>query len=179
MLPVRLFGLAVCALTLVACSGAGPVVPTPDPVPTGPLHPEYETFDASGYNAQPVLDVQIVHDVPARLMAGRVDVPGRTPAPAPTPQPQEVDGFRIQVFESVDGNAARRIRDQAIAWWESAQNQPGAPSRLEVVLPYLQPHYKVRMGAFETQDEADRALPFIQRQYRGAFVVPDRVTIFR
>ena len=166
------------ALGLTACSGSGPVDPGPTPLdPTGPQTPAYETFDPTGFDAAPSPRVEVVHDVPASVMAGRVRVPGQTTPQSP--QPQQVDGFRIQIFESTSGQAARRIRDQAATWWETARSQSGAPARLDIIMPYTQPHYKVRVGAFATQDDADRVLGFVQRQYPAAFIVPDRVTVYR
>ena len=47
--------------------------------------------------------VEVVHDVPAAVMQGRVVVPTRAGAPAPSapapaePSPRQVEGFRVQV----------------------------------------------------------------------------------
>lgn len=177
------FAVALAVLpALAACSGTGPVTDGPTDGPgTDPVtiadYPAYESFDASGFNAAPPARVEIVHDVPARTMQGTVDVPGSASGPTSERQPREVDGFRIQVGRSEDRQTAERIRAAVLGWWEDAQSQAGAPENLEVIVAYVQPHYRVRVGAFEFQREADAALPFIRREYPDAFIVPDRVTV--
>ncbi|HYE96623.1 MAG TPA: SPOR domain-containing protein [Rubricoccaceae bacterium] len=166
------------ALFLAACSGpreaTGPSGPNPPP-DRGPAPPAYETFDPTGYDAEPAPPAQIVqHDVPARLMRGRVVVPGQD-----VPRgPRTVEGFRIQVFTTEDRAAAERVREEAEGWWSSARMQPGAPSApFEVDIEYQQPYYRVRLFGFEYRGEADAALPFVRRRYDTAFIVPDDVTI--
>lgn len=180
------FVALLAALTLSACSGLGSTAPDPGPAaPTDTLavaYPAYETFDPAGYDADPDVPGEVVHDVPAAVMAGRVDVPGGagTPAPAPQePQAQQVDGYRVQIFSSASRDAAENVRSQAVDWWEGAQSSPGAPRSMEVLVAYLQPYYRVRMGAFATREEAEAALALVRRQYPEAFLVPDLVTVMR
>ena len=151
----------------------------PNATPDGPVagYPAYETFDPSGYDAAPPAQVEIVHDVPARTMQGTVQLPGTVAAPTTEGQPRDVEGFRIQVGRSEDRATAERLREAVLSWWQDASRQPGAPRQLDVVVAYVQPHYRVRVGAFEFQDEAEAALDFIRREYTGAFIVPDRVTV--
>ena len=165
---------------LAACSGSGPIADDPadgpDPVTVG-TYPAYEDFDPTGYDAQPPPRRDVAHDVPARTMEGTVSVPGSVTGPTSERQPRDVDGFRIQVGRSEDRQTAERIRGAVVSWWEDAQTRPGAPASLEVVVAYVQPHYRVRVGAFEFQREADAALSFVRREYPDAFIVPDRVTV--
>ncbi len=179
--------LALAAvLTLSACSGLGPAGPAqgpeaPSETPAA-THPAYETFDPSGYDVEPrAVPATVIHDVPAAVMAGRVVVPGgNAPAPAPTePQPVQVEGFRVQIFSGSTRAAAERVREDAVRWWERAQSQAGAPRTLEAVVAYLQPYYRVRLGAFATREEADAALALVRQQYPEAFLVPDTVTVMR
>ncbi|OZC02294.1 SPOR domain-containing protein [Rubricoccus marinus] len=176
--------LALLALlpVLAACSGSGPIADGgdgPDAGPEAPVagFPSYETFDPSAYNAEPPPRVTIEHDVPARTMEGTVQLPGTVAAPTNEGQPREVEGFRIHIGRSEDRQSAERIRDAAAAWWRDARNRPGAPRNLEIVVAYVQPYYRVRVGAFEFQEDADDALEFVRRQYGNAFIVPDRVTV--
>ncbi|HLT48733.1 MAG TPA: SPOR domain-containing protein [Rubricoccaceae bacterium] len=167
--------LCLLALLLAACSGpagpSGPVGPEEPPPPDRPAYPAYETFDPSGYDAQPsAAPAAVEHDVPPRLMEGRVDVPGQTGE-------RVVDGFRIQVFSSDSRDAAERVRSEAAAWWREVRGTAGAPSDLTPDVAYLQPYYRVRLGAFEFRDEAERALAFVRARWPEAFVVPDRVVI--
>ena len=177
--------LLVALLVLPACSGLRPVDTEPEPGPATetptPSYPAYETFDPAGLDAQPNVTVEVVHDVPARVMQGRVVVPdGSASAPAPSePVPVQVDGYRVQVFTSASRDAAESLRNQALRWWEGARSRPGAPQSLEAIVSYRQPYYKVQLGAFATREEADAALALVRRQYPEAFVVPDLVTVLR
>lgn len=173
-------------LSLSACSAFGPGGPAPveeetplevDPVPG---YPVYETFDASGYDVDPVVQTEIVHDVSARVMEGRVVVPDQAGPPTPTePQARQVEGFRVQVFTSSNRDTAERVRSEAVRWWEGAQSSPGAPATMEVIVGYQQPYYRVRMGAFATRAQADEALILVRSRYPEAFLVPDLVTVIQ
>ena len=176
--------LLAVGVFVAGCSGLGPA--GPDPGPDGPdapepTYPAYETFDPAGYDAEPArAPSTVVHDVPASVMAGRVNVPGGTTAPPPSePQATQVEGFRVQVFTSVSRDAAERVRGEAMDWWAGAQRQPGAPATLEASVAYAQPYYRVRLGAFADREEAEAALALVRRQYPEAFLVPDTVTVMR
>lgn len=178
------FTALVAALTLSACSGLGPAGPDagPEAPPEAPAptYPAYETFDPAEYDAEPEAAVEIVHDVPAAVMAGRVVIPDQAgPAPAPQePQAQQVEGYRVQIFSSASRDAAEGVRSEAASWWQRAQ-PAGGPRAMEVQVAYLQPYYRVRMGAFATREEADAALALVRRQYPEAFLVPDLVTVMQ
>ena len=185
----RLATALVAALVLSACSATAPVEPV-EPAPPEPTYPAWETFDPAADVADPPLRVDVVHDVPASVMEGTVRVPGNAPQPAtetrpepapqlPAPQPREVEGFRVQVFSSTDRQAAERVREAAIRWFTTVRGTSGAPSEMEVVLAYVQPYYRVRMGAFADREAADSAVPLVRREYPGAFVVPDLVTVMQ
>ena len=181
---LSLFVVLASFLTLSACSGLGPVTPDDGPLApvdtTGPGYPAYETFDPSGYDAAPDVPDEVVHDVPPGIMAGRVNVPGDAGAPTPQePQEQQVEGYRVQIFSSASRDAAESVRTEAVAWWERAQSSAGAPREMQVLVAYLQPYYRVRMGAFATREEAEGALALVRQQYPEAFLVPDLVTVIR
>ena len=169
------------SVSLTACSGTGPRGPVTVPGDGQPEsgYPAYETFDPSGYDAEPQAQTTIVHDVPADVMAGRVEVPAsNAPAPAPEPEgPRQVDGYRVQIFNTASRDAAERVRGNAMDWWQSARSTAGAPRTMDVVVAYQQPYYRVRMGAFGTREDADRALALIRQRFPDAFLVSDLVTI--
>ncbi|MGB3542372.1 SPOR domain-containing protein [Rubrivirga sp.] len=177
--------VVVAGISLSACSAFGPGGPAstdeiPLEVEERPGYPAYETFDPTGYDVDPVVATEIVHDVPARVMEGRVVVPDQAGTPAPAePQARQVDGYRVQVFTSSNRDTAERVRGEAVGWWEGAQSSPGAPSSMEVIVGYQQPYYRVRMGAFATRAEADEALILVRQRYPEAFLVPDLVTVIQ
>lgn len=181
---LRSASLLFVVASLAACSGTGPAGPGQGDGPEQPTHPAYETFDPAGYDAAPAPRAGVVHDVPARLMQGRVNVPGGNNTAPPPPPPQEprsqqVEGYRVQIFTSSSRDAAEDVREGADRWWASAQRQVGAPRSMETMVAYLQPYYRVRIGGFERREDADGALEFVRRQFPEAFVVPDLVTVIR
>ena len=175
--------LLAVALSVGACSGLRPVetqTPETDRPGEAATYPAYESFDPADYDAQPQAAGEVVHDVPARVMQGRVEVPGGSSAPAPAaqePRAVEVDGYRVQVFTSSSRDAAERVRSEAVTWW--TRTQPGSGRSMEALVAFRQPYYRVQMGAFGTRAEADAALAVVRRQYPEAFVVADRVTVTR
>lgn len=173
--------LVAAALTLAACSGTGPRGPVAGPdEPPAEGHPDYELFDPAGYEAEPTAAVTVVHDVPARVMEGRVVVPnqgGAPPSEPEAPTPRQVDGYRVQVFNTASRDAAERVRGDAQEWWSAVRSEPGAPRQMDIVIAYQQPYYRVRMGAFGTREEADRALALVRQRFPDAFLVSDLVTV--
>lgn len=163
------------AAALAACSGTGPI----SPLNEEPEFPVYETFDPAGYEAAPVaVAVEAVHDVPERLMDGRVVLP-QTEAPPPRVElePRQVDGYRIQVFTSESRDTAERIRGEVTEWLSRNQAAAGSMRYGVPLVAYLQPYYRVRMGAFQFENDARQALETVRRQYPEAFIVPDLVTV--
>jgi len=180
---LQTLALLLAALTVSACSGSGPVTGgTEGPAVPETTYPGYETFDPAGYDAEAAprqTDVEIVHDVPASVMAGRVNVPGGDAPPTPAPTPEEpvreqVEGYRVQVYASENRQNAERVRSDALRWW-------GGTGRGDIaaIVAYLQPYYRVRLGAFASREEADAALAIIRGEYPEAFLVPDVVPVAR
>lgn len=168
---------------LGACSGPSETTDeqrpaTQEPAPTQEEQrrasiADVETFDASAYPTRaPEQTVEVTHDAPPRLLAGRADEGVQ----------QTVEGFRIQVFSAQDQEAAREFRAQVQQWWD--QNREQAPDDLfpeetPIVIEYSQPYYRVRLGAFADRDNASEALEFIQDTYEEAFVAQSTVTVVR
>lgn len=165
------------AFLLVAsgCAATGPSVEAEESEEAS--YPGYETFDPSGYDASPPPPAtKVEHDVPERLMVGRVDVeapPPEQPEEDPEPTAERIEGYRIQVFSTADRSTAEQVQQEALDWWE----QSGVP--LPSVVAYRQPYYRVRVGAFVTAEEAEEALSRFRERYPEAFLVPDLVTVYR
>ena len=92
-----------------------------------------------------------------------VDVPVETFTVA---EPDTVEGFRIQVFASNNYDEAVAVRNALnlelpVQW---------------VYMVYDAPTYKVRVGDYTNRADANLAVDgYIDRGYKGAWVVPDRV----
>jgi hypothetical protein len=171
--PFAVVCLLSSAVWLTACAGARPPDPGGPPRPAGGP-PAYETFDPAGYDARPApVRTVVEHDVPPRLMEGTVEVPDDEPDG--TPEPRTVQGFRVQVFTSEDRAAAERTRAAVEAW---AQTASGAARGLRGEVAYLEPYYRVRLGAFASREEAEAALAAVRAAYPEAFLVPDLVTVY-
>lgn len=176
--PLAIIALAV---VLCACTGSsqtsGQTGPSPDPDPDpaeeGPPVTEYETFDASAYEARlPDRTIEVQHQVPGRLMLGHADEGIR----------RTVEGFRIQVFSARDQQAAQNFREQVRQWWEENRNDaPNASFGADppILVEYSQPYYRVRIGAFAEREVAEQALTFVSEEYPSAFISRGTVTVMR
>ncbi len=180
-LPLYTAAILSASLALAACSGTSPRGPVADAGPSEEARPDYELFDPAGYDAEPTAPATVVHDVPARVMEGRVVVPNQgvaAPATEPeAPTARQVDGYRVQIFNTASRDAAERVRGDATDWWRAVRSEPGAPRAMDVVIAYQQPYYRVRMGGFGTRAEADRALALVRQRFPDAFLVSDAVTV--
>lgn len=163
-------------VAVAACSGAGRVAETgtrPDDtvrVDTAAA----ETFDITPYRDEPAeLSTDPEHDVPAPLMDNRADAGIEV----------TLDGFRVQVFSTLEEAEAAAAEEEARTLWEQtiAAAEPGAnlPADLQVYRLFRQPYYRIRAGDFTDRDEADRVALIFASWFEGAMVVPDQVTVRR
>lgn len=173
------FVVFLLAVGLCACSGSsrttgqdGPSPePSPDPAEESPSVAQYETFDPSAYDARPSeRAVEVVHQVPDRLMQGR----------ATQGVQRTVEGFRIQIFSARDKQDAQAFREEVRQWWEG--NKEKAPISVlgeepPIVVKYTQPYYRVRIGAFAERNVAEEALEFVRQSYSNAFIARGTVTV--
>ncbi|HEX7070454.1 MAG TPA: SPOR domain-containing protein [Rhodothermales bacterium] len=170
--------LMAFAVGLAGCAGSRKAA---DDTPAGDeldeevveiVHADYEDFDPTPYRERAPESEALVHDVPDRLMSGRVG----------SASVRTLDGYRIQVFQTQDPSQADEYVDQATDWW-FMQKQAGAPGSLfsresaPVYSIWRQPYYRIRIGDFASRDAAEAALEEIRGRFSGAFVVPDRVTV--
>ncbi len=172
-LPLLLTSL----MLLSACAGSreasGPAEPA-DELPTPEVRmSDYEDFDPSAYREQPPETAAgIEHDVPDKLMQGTADTGVRS----------TIQGYRIQVYSTLDKSTALQQEEDVKAWFRDNGDMapPGLFSNeLAVNVVYIQPYYRVRLGNFTSRDAAERARKFVTQRYSDAFIVPDTVTITR
>jgi hypothetical protein len=81
----------------------------------------------------------------------------------------EISGFRVQLISTQDINEALKVRTQA----DSLYNLP-------VYIDFESPNYKVRIGNYATNDEAQTVQRRMQNQgFKFAWVVPSKVIIVK
>jgi hypothetical protein len=79
---------------------------------------------------------------------------------------ETISGFRIQVYNGQSRTEALRLKQ------EMESSYPG----MKVHLVYRQPNFRVRIGDFRSQREAEQLLPeFRSLGFKTSFVVPDEV----
>jgi hypothetical protein len=175
---VHILLAATMILGLPACSGPQQASQTEEqvaPENQGPTTwPEVETLDVDQYpDEKPDLTVVMEHYVPAALMNSTAD-DGKT---------VELDGYRVQVFSSAEREEAVRVEDEVHRWLngltDAQRTTLGLPQKVAVYSIYRQPLYRIRVGDFERREDASRLVPALQRQFPGALVVPDRITVIR
>lgn len=173
----RLLFLLLAAVLVSACAGPRETADRGEPadeLPTPEVRmSDYEDFDPSAYReTERPAATGVSHDVPEKLMQGTADTGFRS----------SVQGYRIQVYSTLDKNTAVQQEEDAKAWWR--ENEDTAPPELfaggmDVNVVYIQPYYRVRIGNFTSRDAAERARRFLAQRYPDAFVVPDTVTVTR
>ncbi len=173
-----LLGLWIgAALSMSACSGsrsaAGPEPSSADTAAEEIRLSDYEDFDAGAYRDRPPeRSVSVEHDVPAQLLGGRVEQGAE----------QLVQGYRIQIYQSLDKEDAFERENEVLAWWETApeaERPPGLGPDLPVYVRYHQPYYRVRIGDFTSREAAEEVLALVITRFPGAFIAPDMVRVAR
>lgn len=162
---------------LAACASSRGTSGTTEPaeeLPTPQVQmSDYEDFDASAYREPSPSEASgIEHDVPENLMEGRADSGVRT----------SVQGFRVQVFSTLDKNAAVQHEEAAKDWWRVTQEN--APpdvfsGDMPVSIVYIQPYYRVRIGNFTSRATAESARSYLAQRFPEAFIVPDTISVTR
>ncbi len=169
--------LVLATVAFGACSG--PRSPdlgagVPDPVTRRADMSEVETFDAEAYrDVPPATEISVNHDVPDALLQSRADA-GIV---------QVLDGYRVQVFSSLDGNEAVQAEEDVKTWWNGLTPDQlaeyGLSASPAVYNNYKLPLYRVRAGDFTRRSDAERLMVLMASRFATVFVVPDKVTIRR
>jgi uncharacterized protein YdhG (YjbR/CyaY superfamily) len=76
-------------------------------------------------------------------------------------------GYRIQIYFGAVRLKANELR---------ARFNSRFPD-MNAVVSYHQPNFKVRAGDFRTRMEAQSKLEMIEKEFPGAFVVPDEIRL--
>jgi hypothetical protein len=77
----------------------------------------------------------------------------------------KVDGWRVQILATTDRNRLNTVES------EFKVNYPSVP----VDWVHTKPYYKLRAGAFQTKQEAERLKYTLGRQFEGVYLVKDKV----
>jgi len=77
----------------------------------------------------------------------------------------KVDGWRVQILATTDRNRLETVES------EFKVNYPSVP----VDWVHTKPYYKLRAGAFQTKQEAERLKYTLGRQFEGVYLVKDKV----
>ena len=80
---------------------------------------------------------------------------------------QTMPGYRIQVYFGTQRSKANEIRALVNTHYQ------GIPA----TVTYSQPNFKVRAGDFRTRLEAQKNLVDVEKNFPGAFVIPDEIRL--
>jgi hypothetical protein len=78
-----------------------------------------------------------------------------------------IQGYRVQIFFGSDRKAANDARTQFLQLYPNT----------EAYLLYQQPNFKVRVGDFRTQQEAQALFKELLRHFERVFLVPDKINL--
>lgn len=172
-----------CLAALVVLFVAGCSAPSPTLVESSPPADVDRRFDytaAEDFDESPYADSMasfgtVDHDVPEALL--------RSEAAEGVVTERTVQGYRIQIHSSLERDSALRLEDDAERWWRSleAADRPVDynPDELPVMMQFVTPYYRVRVGGFESRSAAETFLGFLSHRYPDAFLVLDSITVYR
>jgi hypothetical protein len=78
-----------------------------------------------------------------------------------------IQGYRIQIFFGSDRRAANEARTKFLQLYPET----------EAYLVYQQPNFKVRVGDFRNQLEAQAIFRGLLAQFETVFIVPDKINL--
>lgn len=176
MMSTRLPVLLMAVTLLAACSSGSTIAvdtTAPDaPVPTS--WADVETADVPAFDETlPVMDRNVRHDAPDSLLLSLAD-DGIV---------EEVQGFRIQVFSSINRIEAIQMEESVEAWIR--QRTPERRAELGIAKPqvvyniFSSPYFRVRVGDFRHRGDAAALREALSREFQGVLIVPDMVTVVR
>lgn len=78
-----------------------------------------------------------------------------------------IQGYRVQIFFGSDRKAANEARTKFLQLYPET----------EAYLVYQQPNFKVRVGDFRNQVEAQAIYRSLLTQFETVFIVPDKINL--
>ncbi len=113
-------------------------------------------------------------------LIGACSGPGSVPDTTESETPARVYHVQLQLTEDKDRAAA--ILDRGLQWWNQ-QPPPQRPplvrgaeaSDSPVTIMWRAPFYRVRIGPFATEQQAEQVLETARSAFPDAFVAPERV----
>jgi len=79
----------------------------------------------------------------------------------------ELDGYRIQLFFGADMNNAQKVKEKFRSLYPDMYYQ--------VYMPYSQPYWRVRVGNFYSQLEAQPMLRKLEEDFESVFLVKEKI----
>lgn len=165
------FTLILSLLFFLSSCGADKSLAKPDlSLKTAEDNKIKETEKPKAEEKKEIIDKQIFSVMPYDL--GDIDLEKLKPEVVDNTKNETIliNGFRIQVFVLSDFSRAKEF--------EAILNDQLKDTEHIVFSDFYSPNYRIRIGAFETRDEARKVLPMIKELgYADAFIVPDKVRI--
>jgi SPOR domain len=168
IMKIQILFSILCMLVLLTagCTSSRPFIRDEEPKQETPKEDkhslaEYEaTLNPADYDQE----VEVVEK--AHVEEKKQQAPLEIPKDSLAVEEEVVQGFRIQVFSSSGVDEAMLMKDVATGKFIGDS----------VYMVYDAPVYKVRVGDFVNRYEASQRLPdFIEKGYRDAWIVPDRI----
>lgn len=157
---------------MIACGSKKELV-KPDLSPKNEETSQVENKPQKTQEETKPVDKQIFSIVPYDI--NNIDLSVLIP-PVDTDDPNDTlikkNGYRIQVSVLSDFTRAKEF--------ESKLNELLKNSFHSVYVDFYSPNFRIRIGDFETRDDARKVLPLIKDLgYKDSFVVPDIITIIK
>jgi hypothetical protein len=95
----------------------------------------------------------------------------------------ERQGFRVQVFSSINRRETVETEERLLDWLETRSDEElrrwGIRGAQDVYNIFASPYYRIRVGNFTTRNQAMALHDALSRTFPNVLVVPDRVRIVR
>lgn len=111
---------------------------------------------------------------------------GACSGPAPSPDTMESESrtnvYYVQLQFTEDKDQAETLLSRGLQWWKQQPDSSRPPllqemesSDVPVTIKWKAPFYRVRLGPFAKEKQAETVLKKTRSAFPDAFVVPDRI----